>query len=56
VWDPDGRDLGSRGLLDAALDPTWSLGHGAVLAMLLQHEHEWDAFLDRWDLMLDERR
>ena len=56
VWEPDGRDLGSRGLLDAALDPTWPLGHSAVLAMMLQHEHEWDAFLDRWDLMLAERR
>lgn len=49
LWEPDGRDLGSKSLLDAALDPSWPLGHGAVLAMMLQHSHEWNAFLGSWD-------
>lgn len=55
LWEPDGRDLGSRSLLDAALDPSWSLGHGAVLAMMLQHSHEWNALLDAWDERLADR-
>lgn len=52
LWEPDGRDLAGRSLLDAAVDTTWPFGHGAVLALMLQHQPDWSDMLAAWDARL----